>query len=421
MKILVTILIAITITLSCVAQPSVPDGSVTGGPAAINGIMLGNAPGWSTCRSGPDLCDVGRPSFIGTSEVQAIPSPDGDTWVGLLHGTASGECASTTITGLITGVSYTLQFFGANFGNGFFVGATPPSADFRISVGPIAGPPSTSQIFNILKLANTWNTYTMPFIATNATMMLSVENEPGSQGYLSFDGFTAFCSSNLDLGNDTLLCQGDTLTLDAMTVGATSYLWQDGSTTASTFKVSQADTYKVDVDLGGCVVTDSIIVDFVLPIDALANDTTLCQGESLTLDATTAGATSYNWQNGASTDSVFNVSGSDRYGVEVIVNGCSGTDSINVSFTPLPIVNLGNDTILCPGATLTLNAITAGATSYLWQDVSTNPTFNVSGPGRYGVEVIANNCNGTDSIEVSFNQYSQLIWVMMLCYAREQP
>ena len=273
-------------------------------------------------------------------------------------------------------------------------------SDVRITV---VGSPTPSQVFSIPKLPLTWNTYTMTFMANAPTMTLTAENEMGSNGWVSLDGFTTFCSSNLDLGNDTLLCQGETLTLDAITTGATSYTWQDAST-ASTFNVSQPGTYKVDVSLSnGCVVTDSIIVDFVLPIDTLGNDTTLCEGETLTLDATTAGATSYNWQNGASTDSTFNVTESDRYGVEVIVNGCSGTDSINVNFNPLPIVNLGNDATLCPGETRILDATTNGATSYLWQDASTNPTFNATGPDNYGVEVMVNDCSGMDSVELSLN------------------
>lgn len=46
---------------------------------------------------------------------------------------------------------------------------------------------------------------------------------------------------------------------------------------------------------------------------------------------------------------------------------------------------LGPDTLLCPGETLLLDATRDGAT-YLWQDGSTAPTFEVNGPGTYYVE-----------------------------------
>src|SRR5690606_15424578 len=72
--------------------------------------------------------------------------------------------------------------------------------------------------------------------------------------------------------------------------------------------------------------------------------------------------------------------------------------------SPLPQItlNLGNDTALCQGETLTLYATTANAT-YLWQDNSTNPTFNVTQQGTYWVQV-TNNCGTTtDTINVSYN------------------
>ena len=62
---------------------------------------------------------------------------------------------------------------------------------------------------------------------------------------------------------------------------------------------------------------------------------------------------------------------------------------------------MGNDTILCSGSTLALNATTAGA-SYLWQNGSVNPTFTVSGPGVYWVDVTANGCTNPDSIVISY-------------------
>ncbi len=125
----------------------------------------------------------------------------------------------------------------------------------------------------------------------------------------------------------------------------------------------------------------------------LGNDTTLCDGETLTLDATEPNAT-YLWQDN-STNSTFNVSQPGRYWVQM-TNSCgSYSDTIDISYKPAPTVNLGSDTTLCHGETVTLNAANTNAT-YLWQDNSTNPTFNVSQPGTYWVEVTVDNCTETD-------------------------
>ena len=203
----------------------------------------------------------------------------------------------------------------------------------------------------------------------------------------------------VDLGNDTTLCLGETILLDATSSNAT-YLWQDNSTNP-TFNASQPGTYWVQVTVNSCSSTDSINLSFnPLPTFDLGNDTSLCQGENITLDAITTNAT-YLWQDN-STNSTFNVTQPGTYWVQVTVNSCSSTDSINVSYNPLPTVDLGNDTSLCTGETLLLDATTSNA-SYLWQDNSMNPTFNVSLPGTYWVQVTVNSCSSTDTIHLSYN------------------
>jgi len=77
-----------------------------------------------------------------------------------------------------------------------------------------------------------------------------------------------------------------------------------------------------------------------------------------------------------------------------------GIDSIYIlSATPS---SLGNDTTICQGGNLLLNATATGAT-YLWQDNSTNPTFNVTQAGTYWVHV-TNACNTfDDTITVAYD------------------
>ena len=64
------------------------------------------------------------------------------------------------------------------------------------------------------------------------------------------------------------------------------------------------------------------------------------------------------------------------------------------------MVDLGGDTTICHDETLTLDA-GSGFTSYLWNDLSTNQTLTVSGPGLVSVEVTdANGCTGMASAQV---------------------
>ena len=127
----------------------------------------------------------------------------------------------------------------------------------------------------------------------------------------------------------------------------------------------------------------------------------MCENETTVLDAFAADAT-YLWQDG-STNPTFTVTSSGTYSVEVTsINGCSATDSIEVNFDLLPIVDLGADIALCENETTVLDAFTAGAT-YLWQDGSNDSTFNVDSPGIYTVQVTVGACTVEDSIEVIYN------------------
>lgn len=214
------------------------------------------------------------------------------------------------------------------------------------------------------------------------------------------DSVTITVNANpvINLGNDTILCTGQSLLLNATTAGAT-YLWQNNSTN-STFNVVSAGNYSVQVTVNGCTGNDNINVSYTPPIAVdIGNDTSVCPGTNLLLDATTAGAT-YLWQDN-STNATLTTSGAGTYWVEVTVNNCNDTDTIVISTASSIPVNLGNDTTVCTGNTVTLDATTSGAT-YLWQDNSTNATFNVTAAGTYFVEVNVSGCTGSDTVSVNY-------------------
>jgi gliding motility-associated-like protein len=202
----------------------------------------------------------------------------------------------------------------------------------------------------------------------------------------------------VDLGNDTSLCQGESLTLDA-TISNATYLWQDNSNAAS-LMVSNQGTYWVSVTVNGCSSMDTIMVlSIPYPTPSLGNDTTLCQGAVLLLDASTAGA-SYSWQD-QSTNPTFHVTQQGTYWVVVAYGNCSGSDTIIVDIAPPPVFDLGTDTSLCSGDTLMLDATTPGAT-YLWQDNTQGPTFEIHQEGVYWVNVTLNGCTVADTISIDY-------------------
>jgi len=138
------------------------------------------------------------------------------------------------------------------------------------------------------------------------------------------------------------------------------------------------------------------IVD-TIQID-LGPDRPLCNGKSLTLDASVENA-NYLWQDGT-TKPTLEVTQAGKYLVTVNRGNCSQSDSILISDAN-PRINLGKDTLLCQGAQITLNAETLDA-SYIWQDGSINSTYTVTQAGLYWVKVNVNNCIIRDSINIKY-------------------
>ncbi len=206
----------------------------------------------------------------------------------------------------------------------------------------------------------------------------------------------------VNLGSDTTLCSPGTLKLDATTAGAI-YHWQD-NTAAPVYTVSQTGTYYVTVtDNNGCTAESNHVAVTIssVPVVNLGGDTTLCNGQTLQLDAAVANG-SYVWQNNSNA-SAQAVTQSGTYWVAVTVANCASADTIQVNFTTLNI-NLGTDTAFCAPHTLTLNATTAGAT-YHWQDNTAAPVYTVSQTGIYSVTVsMGNGCVAHDTVSVNIFQ-----------------
>jgi gliding motility-associated-like protein len=205
----------------------------------------------------------------------------------------------------------------------------------------------------------------------------------------------------VDLGNDTTLCSGAVLALDAGSTWS-SYWWNNGATT-QTISVSTAGTYWVEVsNPGGCKGRDTIQVresESSLSVD-LGKDTTLCQGRAVVLDAG-AGYGSYRWQDG-SRERTFTAFGPGRYWVTV-GDACgtqTATDTLAVFYTNSQKIDLGSDRTVCAGQRITLDA-GPGFAHYLWPDGSSEQTFTLREPGRYWVVgATQSGCFASDTITV---------------------
>jgi hypothetical protein len=230
-----------------------------------------------------------------------------------------------------------------------------------------------------------------------------------SNGCSFIDSFVVQLNSSsftVNLGNDTGLCRGASIVLDAGNTGA-AYLWSTGSTSQTlTIKDTMyipAGYFSVKVNQGSCTDEDTIFVAFYEKPDVGMKDTAYCQNEPLVLDATYSGATSYLWNSGETSASK-NVTSQGQYSVIINHNGCLGYDTVNTYMIPVPVIDLGEDTIMCEGNNLTLDIGNAG-TAYKWTGGETGTSMVVSSAGEYWVEVQNSYCYSSDTINVTYQTY----------------
>jgi PKD repeat protein len=217
----------------------------------------------------------------------------------------------------------------------------------------------------------------------------------------------------VDFGPDTLICVGTSITLNAENAGAT-YLWSDGST-APQLETFFEGEYSVEVTLNGCVARDTIYVAQgpVIQADFFYMQTSSCSpfitGFTQLAQACSASITEWSWNFGdgsTSTDPnpVHIYATPGDYVVTLMVKSNKGSiyttqQTVTISGTMTPVVNLGNDINLCFGNELILNAQNAGAT-YAWNTGETTQSITVLDGGAYTVTVTKNGCSTADSINV---------------------
>ncbi len=234
-------------------------------------------------------------------------------------------------------------------------------------------------------------------LSTSGTYSLSATGTDGCSGQSGSFSIDVFGSANLNLGNDTTICAGQTVVLNA---GAYPTIkWQDNSTN-QTFTVVDSGLYYVQVTTSqGCITSDTIHVNVDTVVVNLGNDTTICGTVNLPLTVN-SNFTSIIWQDG-STASTYNVTQAGFYKVSVTdIYGCKASDSITINDIAASI-SLGNDTSICNHDTVQLQ-IAGNFTSIIWQDGSTGSTYTVTQSGDYIVTATTSTgCTVADSIVVT--------------------
>ncbi len=190
---------------------------------------------------------------------------------------------------------------------------------------------------------------------------------------------------------------------------------------SNVFSQLPADVYIVKVKDGtGCeqyYSENPVVVLDLNPSTVVINadpGTEVCAGTDVELNANAYQAVSYTWSNGdTGPDIIVNetVTGVYEYTC-VVVNedGCESEETISIEFVVSPEITIVADpeTDVLAGQTVTLEAITDDAVSYVWQpggeqNSIIQVTSEVEGTIEYTVTVINSiGCTTTESIEITY-------------------
>jgi len=235
---------------------------------------------------------------------------------------------------------------------------------------------------------------------TTAATTYSVIVSSGSCSDTAYVNVNSVPATSVYVSGNNIICLGDASTLTA--TGGNSYLWSTGST-ATTIVVAPAATSTYTIIAFGAFCNDTGPVTVTVVPQATATvspSTTICSGQSAILTA--SGGTSYSWNTGAIATSIsVSPSSNSTYSVVVAIGACSDTATTSVAVLPTPTVTVTNNTTICGGDVITLNA--SGGSGYLWSNgaVSSSITVNPATNTTYSVIASSGTCSDTGKITVT--------------------
>ncbi|MBU3658736.1 MAG: T9SS type A sorting domain-containing protein [Flavobacteriales bacterium] len=364
-------------------------------------------------------------SFVCVNSTIQLSPNTGGTWV-----SNNPSIASVTNDGLVTGLTSGNVFFTfTNSSTGCSRNTNSINVRTVLYVNPIPD-----------KLICSGDIVNATFFTGNAQQYVWTNNNIniglGASGYGSISNFTASnnttynqvatitvntnnnsCGSipttftitvkpkpNVNAGNDTTICLGQSYILNAIT-NADSISWNNNLVNGTVVSPNVSSFNTVIVIQDGCFNSDSVLVS-VIPSTSIVyagNDTTICYGQTYTLNAT-SNTNIITWNNNLSNGSIITPTLNTQFVVTSGTNGCEVTDTVIVIVNPLPILNTGNDTTICAGEVYILNT-TSNTNDITWNN--NLPNGSIVSPTlteQFIVTANQSGCQNSDTLIVTVNQ-----------------
>lgn len=228
------------------------------------------------------------------------------------------------------------------------------------------------------------------------------------------------------VSSNSPVCEGSALNLSAASSPGAAYNWSGPNGFASTQQsptitnatLAASGTYSVYATALGCSSDTATLQVVVNPLPAapvVTSNSPVCAGGNLTLQASGSNTATYSWtgpngftsnqQNPTITGATTAATGT--YSVTQTELACtSSPGTAQVTVNPVPTTTASNNSPICSGASLNVNATSFPGATYAWsgpngfsstQQSFTIPNAALSDAGVYTVTVTASGCVGTPS------------------------
>ncbi len=231
-------------------------------------------------------------------------------------------------------------------------------------------------------------------------------------------GICCTLKSNASVTSTTCGLDNGSITMNIQVAGTSPYLYSINGTTPqsiNTFGSLAAGSYEIiTTDKNGCkdTITSTVGTSVNTLNISLSKTDASCFGYSDgTASANVTGGNpnySYNWSNGNQNSSLQNLI-TGNYSLTVTdKDNCTVSSSIKVN-EPLSIgINLGNDTTVCDGNSVLIDA-GSGYVKYEWNNSESTQTISTKQSGLYTITVTDNNgCTASDNLKVTASQSATL-------------
>ncbi len=241
-------------------------------------------------------------------------------------------------------------------------------------------------------------------LSKSGTYRITLTIRIGTNESSEYRFFKVYNPPTISLPEDQTICRGDVYTIVPDIPENCDYVWSNGCT-GITNPISESTIVSIGItnQFTGCYTIDDIQISVVDPTEfSFGSPREFCEGDSVEVKCPLSFAYNefiYLDNSSSALARYFNKAG--EYTAQLTdINGCKFTNTIQITATPLPVIDFKTDQVLCRDSFKIIDCNVKNAT-YKWSTGETTQSVKVSEIGNYSVLVTdAKGCVSKDSIEL---------------------